>query len=132
VLGQFRERRSSEHSSIESGDFSMPQDIIASLRVMREEMRQRLMQAPEYRALEALDRSIGEISAILRELQNAPATPEQPEVAPDAPPPDAMRTTAGSGRNAIANAFAETLAARMDQRSPARPAAFPLARAAGA
>jgi len=110
----------------------MPQDIVNAMRGMREEMRQRLMQAPEYRALEALDRSIEEISTILREPQNAPATPEQPEAAPDAPPPDALRTTAGSGRNAIANAFAETLAARMDQRSPARPAAFPLARAAGA
>lgn len=111
----------------------MPQDIINAMRAMREDMRQRLMQAPEYRALEALDHSIEEISAIMREAQPAVTQPpvgkEASAIAVDmASPEAAARPQVGTGRTAIANAFAETLAGRIDQR---RAAAFPLAHAAG-
>ena len=101
----------------------MPHDILNAMRALREDMRQRLMQVPEYRALVALDRSIDEICLILQEslsvvappaaVQETRAVPPQP-MYQDAPPPAATR------QNAIASAFAETLAAKIDQRNGAR------------
>src|SRR5208283_4255744 len=46
---------------------SMPHDILNSMRALREDMRQRLLQVPEYRALVALDHSIDEICLILQD-----------------------------------------------------------------
>ncbi len=111
----------------------MPHDIVNAMRNLREEMRQRLLQVPEYRALVALDRSIEEIDAILRETMEAPAPALTPEPAPVAAHPSALavetmsQPAAPARHHAIASAFAETLAAKMDQRSAARPAAYPLA-----
>jgi hypothetical protein len=113
----------------------MSDDILNAMRALREDMRRRLLQSPEYRALEALDSAIDEIAAILRE-KRAPeaASPELPAQAPpiaseiqiatapaqpaapgtEAPPSSAAR------HNAIAAAFAETLAAKLDPRNAAR------------
>ncbi|MCW2274983.1 hypothetical protein GJ654_10545 [Rhodoblastus acidophilus] len=120
----------------------MPHEILESMRALREEMRQRLLQVPEYRALVSLDRSINELCDI---LQNA--MPQQPmraeyaqPVAAPAPAPvaapaaqsvDVAQPRAGG----IASAFAETLAAKMDQRNLARASAVyapPTHRALGA
>ena len=91
----------------------MPHDILNSMRALREDMRQRLLQVPEYRALVALDHSIDEICVILQEsLSVAPPPPAAPE--PVAPPRS----------SAIATAFAETLAAKIDQRNGARTAPY--------
>ncbi len=115
----------------------MPHDILNSMRSLREDMRQRLLQVPEYRALVALDRSIDEICAILHEpaaasaplqmLQEAAAPPSpllrQPaaiaSMAPMAPEPSPPPATAAR-HAAIATAFAETLAAKLDQRNVGR------------
>jgi len=91
----------------------MPHEILNTMRTLREDMRQRLLQLPEYRALVALDRSIEEISEIMGQAMGpAEASTPAPEPAPGAetPPPPAARP------NSIASAFAETLAARIDQR----------------
>jgi hypothetical protein len=118
----------------------MPQDIVNAMRNLREEMRQRLLQVPEYRALVTLDRSIDEICSIMQEalapasLAHPPAArtaaPEHPPIAVVEP---AVQPTAPARHHAIANAFAETLAAKIEQRPAARPApTLPLAaRAAG-
>jgi Ni,Fe-hydrogenase III small subunit len=79
-------------------------------------MRQRLLQVPEYRALAALDHSIHEICAILQESLSV-AAPE-----PVAPPQAAIPEAAPPRPSAIATAFAETLAAKIDQRNGARTA----------
>ncbi|MCI4678844.1 hypothetical protein K9U39_00985 [Rhodoblastus acidophilus] len=111
----------------------MSHEILKAMGALREDMRQRLMQAPEYRALLALDRSIEEIGLIMRDIP-----PALPEVAAEvAPAPEqvieAPQAAQVARPNAIASAFAETLAAKMDQRHGARAGAAyaPLARAAG-
>lgn len=107
----------------------MPHEIVNAMRNLREDMRQRLLQVPEYRALVTLDRSIEEIDAILRDTMEAPAL--TPASVPAHPPVLAVETmtqsVAPARHHAIATAFAETLAAKMDQRSAARPAGYPLA-----
>ncbi|HUO53743.1 MAG TPA: hypothetical protein VMU18_03305 [Rhodoblastus sp.] len=98
----------------------MSNEILKSMRALREEMRQRLIQAPEYRALIALDRSIEEISLIMQDVHGSTSIPAQPEPTPS---PDPVSEAAQPARaNAIATAFAETLAAKMDRRQVARPA----------
>ncbi|MGO9388729.1 hypothetical protein [Rhodoblastus sp.] len=98
----------------------MPHDILNSMRALREDMRQRLLQVPEYRALVALDHSIDEICLILQD--SFPAAARESAVAP--PPahvPQVIAPEAAPARqNAIATAFAETLAAKIDQRNGAR------------
>jgi hypothetical protein len=115
----------------------MPDDILNTMRGLREDMRRSLLQSPEYRALEAIDSAIDEIAAILQEkrvneapgpelpVQARPAASEiqmapeavqpreapAPAVATEAPPSPAAR------HNAIAAAFAETLAAKLDPRN---------------
>jgi hypothetical protein len=112
---------------------SMPHDILNSMRALREDMRQRLLQVPEYRALVALDHSIDEICVILQEtLSVAASPPAAPE--PVAPPqaaipqavmPQAVIPEAAPPRpSAIASAFAETLAAKIDQRNGARTSTY--------
>jgi hypothetical protein len=95
----------------------MPHEILKTMRALREDMRHRLLQLPEYRALVALDRSIEEICGIMREAlepaeASAPPTEPAPAPAPEAAPasPVAVR------QSAIASAFAETLAAKIDHR----------------
>jgi len=124
----------------------MPHEILESMRALREDMRQRMLQVPEYRALVALDRSIDELCAILQETQQMQAAaPQQApsshmamaerapmpaqERAPMAPPmpspmasPMPMAEPAHHRAGGIANAFAETLAAKIDQRNLARAA----------
>ena len=111
----------------------MPHDILNSMRALREDMRQRLLQVPEYRALVALDHSIDEICVILRESLSVAAAPSAaPE--PVAPPPaaipqpaiaqPAIPEAAPPRSSAIASAFAETLAAKIDQRNGARTATY--------
>jgi hypothetical protein len=134
--------------SIWEGD-SMPQEILESMRALREDMRQRLLLVPEYRALVALDRSIDEICEILQEPMAqqamraeyahsvAPSAPQMASQAPvHAPAAVAMPQPAEAApqRSAgIATAFAETLAAKIDQRNLARAAyAPPVHRALGA
>ncbi len=96
----------------------MPHDVLEFMRALREEMRQRLMQVPEYRALMALDRSIDELCAILQDGVSAPIA-----AAPKPAPAPAPMAEAPAPRSAgIAAAFAETLAAKLDQRNPARAA----------
>ena len=122
----------------------MPHDILNTMRALREDMRQRLMQVPEYRALMALDRSIDEIGGILQagilaanvappqqaplELRSSQApmelrSPQAPmELRPPPAPMEPQQQPARQG-GGIASAFAETLAAKMDQRNNARAAA---------
>jgi hypothetical protein len=107
----------------------MPHDILNAMRALREDMRQRLLQVPEYRALMALDHSIEEICVILQE----PFTVAEPDTAP--PPQAAVPQTAAPQTfvpeaapqrpSAIASAFAETLAAKIDQRNGGRTATYP-------
>ena len=81
-------------SSLEGRYKSMPDDILNSMRGLREDMRQRLLQSSEYRALEALDAAIDEIGAI---LQGAPPVSAPAPGASEiqiAPPQDA-----GQGRD---------------------------------
>lgn len=123
----------------------MSDEILNAMRALREDMRQRLMQAPEYRALVALDRAIDEVCAILHDLspvaapQNvaapqAEAETETPEPAPQIQPQPIQSVAAepaatpAAKHNAIAAAFAETLAARLDQRNGARAAAYQASR----
>jgi hypothetical protein len=121
----------------------MPDDILNSMRALREDMRRRLLQSPEYRALEALDSAIDEIAVILMEKPTHEArAPETPVREPHAPPlaseiqiaqatasaretaaPAEAAPTPASRHNAIAAAFAESLAAKLDPRNTARPAA---------
>jgi hypothetical protein len=133
---------------------SMPHEILDSMRALREDMRQRLLQVPEYRALVSLDRSIDELCAILDETMApqpvraeyvhphpvatpAPIPVQAPalqapalQAAPIPQPPEAAQARAGG----IASAFAETLAAKIDQRNLARASAAyaPAHRAIGA
>jgi hypothetical protein len=122
-------------------DDSMPHEILESMRALREDMRQRMLQVPEYRALVALDRSIDELCAILQEAmtpqQMQPAAPHSamtshmasaerapmpaPMPSPMAPPMQ-MAEPAQHRATGIASAFAETLAAKIDQRNLARAA----------
>ena len=119
------------------------------MRALREEMRQRLLQVPEYRALVSLDRSINELCDILQD-----AMPQQPAAvrircnrSPRrrrrrcSPPrlrrlmPPIAAEVAQARAGGIASAFAETLAAKMDQRNLARASAVyapPTHRALGA
>jgi pyruvate/2-oxoglutarate dehydrogenase complex dihydrolipoamide acyltransferase (E2) component len=126
------------------GGDSMSDDILNAMRALREDMRQRLMQAPEYRALVALDRAIDEVCAILHDpasdaapaamaetkansAPQAQATPAAPPVeAPVAPSEPPLSSVAR--HNAIAAAFAETLAARLDQRGARASATYPAGR----
>lgn len=119
----------------------MPHEILESMRALREEMRQRLLQVPEYRALVSLDRSINELCDILQDAM--PPQPMRAEYAQPvaAPPPAPVAQTAQVAEVAqprasgIASAFAETLAAKMDQRNLARASAVyapPTHRALGA
>ncbi len=102
----------------------MPHDILNSMRALREDMRQRLLQVPEYRALVALDHSIDEICLILQD-SFAVAAPEPVVAPPQAPMAQAVVAEAAPARqSAIATAFAETLAARIDQRNGARAAIY--------
>jgi hypothetical protein len=116
----------------------MPDDILNAMRGLREDMRQRLLQSSEYRALEALDAAIDEIGAILQtappvcasapvasEIQVAPLQEAAQSAA--APPPSAPAVlmapqTPAARHQAIADAFAETLAAKLDPRNGARAA----------
>ncbi|MBB4199340.1 hypothetical protein CCR94_05780 [Rhodoblastus sphagnicola] len=111
----------------------MPHEILESMRALREDMRQRLLQVPEYRALVSLDRSIDELCAILQEkLVQEPLRAEyQPQVAAPAPMPvhapapiaaqaPLAAEVAHPRSGGIATAFAETLAAKIDQRNLAR------------
>jgi hypothetical protein len=122
----------------------MPHEILESMRALREEMRQRLLQVPEYRALVSLDRSINELCDI---LQNAmpqqpmraeyaqPVAAPAPMPAPVAAPVHQVVEAAQPRAGGIASAFAETLAAKMDQRNLARASAVyapPTHRALGA
>jgi hypothetical protein len=122
----------------------MPDDILNAMRGLREDMRQRLLQSPEYRALEALDAAIDEIGVILQkappvsasapvasEIQIAPLMQEtrlqeagQSAAAPPPSAPAVLRTpqTPAARHQAIADAFAETLAAKLDPRNGARAA----------
>jgi hypothetical protein len=117
----------------------MTHDIVNTMQSLREEMRQRLLQAPEYRALEALDRSIEEICAIMREtapLSESPRAAPAPLSVRDQPSVGVVvpvaRPAPAARHGAIASAFAETLAAKIDQRPGSRPSApFPLAARAG-
>jgi hypothetical protein len=91
------------------------------MRALREDMRQRLLQVPEYRALAALDHSIHEICAILQESLSV-AAPEPVAPPQAAIPQPAIPEAAPPRPSAIATAFAETLAAKIDQRNGARTA----------
>ena len=114
----------------------MADDILDSMRGRREDMRQRLLQSSEYRALEALDAAIDTIGAI---LQGAPSVAALAPVVSEievAPPQDAGESrhaapparevaappTPAARHHAIAAAFAETLAAKLDPRNGARAA----------
>jgi hypothetical protein len=100
----------------------MPHEILNSMRALREDMRQRLSQVPEYRAIIALDRAIEEIHQIMREpMARAEVPPPAPE-AISAPVAEAPHPAPTVGRqSAIASAFAETLAAKLDHRPGVRP-----------
>jgi hypothetical protein len=122
----------------------MPDDILNAMRGLRENMRQRLLQSSEYRALEALDAAIDEIGAILQgappvsasapvvsEIQIAPPQDAGPsrdaaqarDVAPSSAPAVVVAPQTPAARHhAIAAAFAETLAAKLDPRNGARTA----------
>jgi len=102
----------------------MPHDILNSMRALREDMRQRLLQVPEYRALVTLDHSIDEISLILQDSFPG-GTPEPVVAPPQAPGPQVVVPEGAPPRQStIATAFAETLAAKIDQRNGARAATY--------
>ncbi len=98
----------------------MPHEILKAMRALREDLRQRLLQSPEYRALLALDRSIEEIGMIMGTL--APPMPEATIEKVRAPEPvvEAPQPAVAARSNGIASVFAETLAAKMEQRHGAR------------
>jgi hypothetical protein len=127
------------------GDDSMPDEILNAMRALREDTRRLLLQSPEYRALVAIEAAIDEIAAILQERRAheapapAPELPVQPrpvaseiQLAPEAVQPrEAPAPTAATEappspaarHSAIATAFAETLAAKLDPRNAGRQAA---------
>ena len=114
----------------------MPDDILNSMRGLREDMRQRLLQSAEYRALEALDAAIDEIGAILQVAPPVPApmASEMPmqeaessrdfaqarDVANPSAPAIVAPQTPAARHHAIEAAFAETLAAKLDPRNGSR------------
>jgi hypothetical protein len=111
----------------------MTDEFLNSMRALREDLRQRLLRAPEYRALVALDRTIEEIYAILNDpfpasvspaIATSAAMPEaanEPSAQPaPAPLPVESELSASARHSAIAAAFAETLAAKLDHRNGAR------------
>jgi hypothetical protein len=119
---QFRVSFRCDHGPDQGGE-SMSQEIINTMRNLREDMRQRLLLVPEYRALVALDRSIDEICAIMQEPATpqpaAHTTPAEPAAALEPAPVEYLPQPAAPVRqSAIANAFAETLAAKMRPTAP--------------
>ena len=105
----------------------MPHEILKAMRALREDLRQRLLQSPEYRALLALDRSIEEIGMIMGALaQPIPEAAIENVPAPE-PAVEAQRQASAARSNGIASVFAETLAAKMDQRQGVRPGGRALA-----
>jgi hypothetical protein len=106
-------------------DVSMTQEALSSLQALGEQLRMRLLEMPEYRALTVIDRTIRELSQIL----NQPMT-----ASPSRAVPQAKVEESGNGRSAtiggvqqraemappaaassqsrMATAIAETIAAR--------------------
>lgn len=111
----------------------MPHETLKTMRALREDMRQRLLNVPEYRTLVALDRSIEELCGIMQDalaLVEAPARETEMAPAPQAQIETPQPATAAARQNAIASAFAETLAAKMDHRQGARTNGYPQAQRA--
>jgi len=96
----------------------MSDHVLDAMRDLREELRQRLLQVSEYRALMAIDRSIKEMCDILEArpapLEAAPEveTPQRPAAVEVVQPP-----AAPTRANTIAAAFAETLSNKIDQKN---------------
>jgi hypothetical protein len=105
----------------------MPHEILKAMRALREDLRQRLLQSPEYRALLALDRSIEEIGMIMDAMAQPIPEAAIENVPAREPAVEAPQQPAVARSNGIASVFAETLAAKMDQRHGARPAARAIA-----
>src|SRR6266568_5119461 len=106
---QLRASLSRDGEAKTQGGDLMTDHVLDAMRDLREELRQRLLQVPEYRALMALDRSIKEICDIL-EMRPAPVdeapeaeTPRRPAAGNVEPLPSTPPRS-----NAIASAFAET------------------------
>ncbi len=128
----------------------MAQDTLNSLRALREDLRQRLLQMPEYRALVSMDRTIAEVCEILQNPAAGAAfeseaktvlakasTQERERVLErdepvmqtpvmQAPPPAKATVVPESVRqNAIASAFVDSLNAKLEQGGAPRPSITP-------
>jgi hypothetical protein len=103
----------------------MTQEALSSLQALGDQLRIQLLELPEYRALTVIDRTILELSEILRPSLNASANqPEQKTTAKESSSglsaavsslQQRARTgplAAGNSQNRMATAIAETIAAK--------------------
>jgi hypothetical protein len=103
----------------------MSHEVLSILHALGEQLRARLAELPEYRALIVIDRTILDLAQILNEPMTAPVAHAAPPVKPAesptsysaavAPAPQRVEMTpplAVSSQGRMATAIAETIAAR--------------------
>jgi len=106
-------------------DVSMTQEALSSLQALGEQLRVRLLEMPEYRALTVIDRTIRELSQILNQPLKASPSPAVPQAKIEEPgnglcaPTGAVQPRAetappavSSSQTRMATAIAQTIAAR--------------------
>jgi hypothetical protein len=103
----------------------MTQEALSSLQALGEQLRVRLLEMPEYRALTVIDRTIRELSQILNQPLTAPPSQPAPQAKVEEPgnglsaPIGAVQPRAetapaaiASSQTRMATAIAQTIAAR--------------------
>jgi hypothetical protein len=114
----------------------MTQEALASLKALSHELRLQLLELPEYRALSVVERTIQELSEILRPVASASVEAATPENAPSVEalshtavvefvPVEPQVAAASVRESRMAKAIAETIAARaaaLQMASSATPA----------
>jgi hypothetical protein len=101
----------------EKADIGMTQEALSSLQTLGAQLRAKLLELPEYRALTVIERTIQELS----EIMNPSMTPSSDRAAPADPAnalvgalqrADAAPAIVGSSQSRMAKAIAETIAAK--------------------
>jgi hypothetical protein len=116
---------SEAEAPIKEADISMTQEALSSLQALGEQLRVRLLELPEYRALTVIDRTILELSQILNQPMTTSPNPSTRQATVEESPNGFSATTggvqqraemapsvAGSSQSRMATAIAESIAAR--------------------
>jgi hypothetical protein len=98
----------------------MTQEALSSLQTLGAQLRAKLLELPEYRALTVIERTIRELSEIMNPLEAPPGEGADAAATPINPPNNlaVMRRrveaspVAGSSQSRMAKAIAETIAAK--------------------